>query len=64
MITGHRIFFMPLSHSFANISSFIDSNIHSLSEILDESLIQQALAESGVATLRKRRLPLELIQLG
>ena len=61
MITGHRIFFMPLSHSFANISSFIDSNIHSLSEILDESLIQQALAESGVATLRKRRLPLELM---
>jgi hypothetical protein len=52
---------MPLSHSFANISSFIDSNIHSLSEILDESLIQQALAESGVATLRKRRLPLELM---
>jgi hypothetical protein len=38
-----------------------DNSLEGLDSLLDLSLVEQALEQAGVATLRKRRLPLEMM---
>ena len=52
---------MPLDYDFHSLSTFSPENFHSLSEVLSPDLIDECLKESGVVTLRKRRLPLEMM---
>jgi len=52
---------MPLDYDFHSLSTFSPENFHSLSEVLSPGLIDKCLKESGVVTLRKRRLPLEMM---
>jgi len=54
-------FFMPLDYGFHSISTFTPENFHSLSDALSPDLIDECLKESGIVTLRKRRLPLEMM---
>ncbi len=49
---------MPLDYDFHSLSTFCPENFHSLSEVLSPDLIDTCLKESGIVTLRKRRLPL------
>ena len=46
---------LALTHDIASTHHTLDS----LASLLDPSLVEQALEMAGVATLRKRRLPLE-----
>lgn len=46
-----------LTHNFASTPNSIEG----LDSLLDPSLVEQALEQAGVATLRKRRLPLEMM---
>jgi IS4 transposase len=52
---------MPLSYDFYSLSTFSPDSFSSLSEVLSPELIDKCLRESGVATLRKRRLPLDMM---
>ncbi len=52
---------MPLSDDFDALTTFSPEAFHSLSEILSPELIEDCLKESGIVTLRKRRLPLEMM---
>ncbi|NRA52512.1 MAG: transposase domain-containing protein, partial [Gammaproteobacteria bacterium] len=52
---------MPLSYDFYSLSNFSPDSFTSLSEVLSPELIDKCLSESGVATLRKRRLPLDMM---
>ena len=54
-------FFMRLSHALALTHDIASTHntLDSLASLLDPSLVEQALEMAGVATLRKRRLPLE-----
>ena len=52
---------MPLSYDFYSLSNFSPDSFSSLSEVLSPELIDKCLSESGVATLRKRRLPLDMM---
>lgn len=61
MIIGHRIFFMFLSQALDSIHSFSPEQFSSLSHLLSPELISECLAKSGTVTLRKRRLPLEMM---
>jgi len=52
---------MPLDYDFHSLEDFTPEHFHSLSEVLSPNLIDQCLKESGIVTLRKRRLPLEMM---
>jgi len=52
---------MPLSYDFYSLSNFSPDSFSSLAEVLSPELIDKCLSESGVATLRKRRLPLDMM---
>lgn len=52
---------MPLQQNLKDVSIFFQDNFSSLSELLSPELIEEALKESGTVTMRKRRLPLELM---
>jgi len=52
---------MPLDYDFHSLSTFSPEHFHSLSEVLSTELIDECLKESGIVTLRKRRLPLEMM---
>lgn len=48
---------LELTHNIASTPNSIEG----LDSLLDPSLVEQALEQAGVATLRKRRLPLEMM---
>ncbi len=50
---------MPLDYDFNSLATFTPEHFNSLSEVLSPDLIDKRLKESGIVTLRKRRLPLE-----
>jgi len=50
-----------LSQALDRIYSFSPEQFSSLSEVLSPELIEQCLQASGTVTLRKRRLPLEMM---
>lgn len=52
---------MFLSQALDRIHSFSPEQFSSLSEVLSPELIEQCLEASGTVTLRKRRLPLEMM---
>lgn len=52
---------MQLSQAFDRIAQFSPEHFSSLSDILSPELLEQCLQESGTVTLRKRRLPLEMM---
>jgi IS4 transposase len=52
---------MQFSQAVDAISSFSSEQFSALSEVLSPELIQQCLQESGTVTLRKRRLPMEMM---
>ena len=54
-------FFMHFSQAIDAISRVTPDTFSSLSEVLSPELIDTCLEQSGVATLRKRRLPLEMV---
>ncbi|MBI3907480.1 MAG: transposase domain-containing protein, partial [Pseudomonas fluorescens] len=47
---------LELTHNFVSTPKSLEG----LDSLLDPSLVEQALEQAGVATLRKRRLPLEM----
>ncbi|WP_268877979.1 transposase domain-containing protein [Pseudomonas ogarae] len=48
---------LVLTHNIASTPNSIEG----LDSLLDPSLVEQALEQAGVATLRKRRFPLEMM---
>ncbi len=52
---------MFLSQALDSIQSFSSEQFQSLSEYLSPDLIKSSLERSGTATIRKRRLPLEMM---
>jgi IS4 transposase len=54
-------FFMPLDYDFHSLEAFTPEHFNSLSEVQSPDLIDKCLKESGIVTLRKRRLPLEMM---
>lgn len=50
---------LELTHNFVSTPNFLEG----LDSLLDPSLVEQALEQAGVATLRKRRLSLRAIGL-
>lgn len=50
---------MQLSTALSQISQNTFTEFTALSELLEPSLVDEALAQSGVATIRKRKLPME-----
>lgn len=52
---------MQLSQALDRLSHFSDAHFSALSDILSPELLEQCLEESGTVTLRKRRLPLEMM---
>lgn len=52
---------MSLDYDFHSLATFTPENFNSLSEVLFPDLIDERLKESGTVTLRKCRLPLELM---
>lgn len=52
---------MPSDYDFHSLAAFKPEHFNSLSEVLSPDLIDKCLKESGIVTLRKRRLPLEVM---
>jgi len=52
---------MQLSQALNQLSIFAPENFSSLSDVLSPELIENCLAQSGSVTIRKRRLPLEMM---
>lgn len=52
---------MPLDYDFHSLAAFTPEHFNALSEVLSPELIDKCLKESGIVTLRKRRLPLEMM---
>ena len=52
---------MPLDYDFHSLTAFTPEHFNALSEVLSPDLIDKCLKESGIVTLRKRRLPLEMM---
>lgn len=50
---------MQLSNALSQVSQNSFSEFTELNELLDPSIVDAALAQSGVATIRKRKLPME-----
>lgn len=48
---------LELTHNIVSTPNSLEG----LDSLLDPSLVEQALEQAGVATLRKRRLPLEMM---
>lgn len=63
MIVRSTDFFMQLQQALntAFNASTKFSSFEQLSSFLDPTIIDEAFAEAGVATVRKRRLPLEAV---
>ena len=55
---------MQLSQALDAIAHTSPDTFASLSEILNPELIEQCLHETGTVTLRKRRLPMEMMVWG
>jgi len=55
---------MPLDYDFHSMEAFTPEHFNALSEVLSPDLIDKCLKESGIVTLRKRRLPLEMMVWG
>lgn len=49
---------LELTHNFVSTRDSLEG----LDSLLDPFLVEQALEQAGVATLRKRRLPLEMMR--
>ena len=52
---------MPLDYDFHSLAAFTPEHFNALSEVLSPDLIDKCLKGSGIVTLRKRRLPLEMM---
>lgn len=52
---------MQLSQALDRITLYTADNFGSLSEILSPDLLEECLQHSGVATIRKRRLPMDML---
>ncbi|WP_178387088.1 transposase domain-containing protein, partial [Pseudoalteromonas sp. PAB 2.2] len=54
---------MSLIQHFDDMSSFLDDvhTLDKLKQVLDPDILEQAFEHAGVATVRRRRLPLEAI---
>ena len=52
---------MLLSQALDAIHDFAPENFSALSELLEPELIDECLKDTGVVTIRKRRLPMELM---
>ncbi|WP_415843753.1 transposase domain-containing protein, partial [Vreelandella rituensis] len=52
---------MHFSDAIDAIAKAVPDDFSSLSEVLSPELIDTCLEEAGVATLRKRRLPLDMV---
>lgn len=54
---------MPLSQHLDDLSSFLDDvhTLDKLKDMLDENILEQAFEHAGVATVRRRRLPLDAV---
>lgn len=52
---------MFLCQALERLQSFTPEQFTNLSEVLSPELIAQCLAQSGTVTLRKRRLPMEMM---
>lgn len=54
---------MSLVQAFDDTSSFLDdiNSLEKLTSYLDASILEQAFEHAGVATVRRRRLPLEAV---
>jgi hypothetical protein len=50
---------LQLSTALSQVSQNNFTEFTALSELLEPSLVDDALAQSGVATIRKRKLPME-----
>ncbi|XPF94167.1 IS4 family transposase [Colwellia sp. RE-S-Sl-9] len=50
---------MQLSTALSQVSQNSFTEFTGLSELLDPSIVDEALAQSGIATIRKRKLPME-----
>lgn len=61
MIVSVTGFFMFLSQALDRIYSFSPEQFSSLSEVLSPELLSACLQQSGTVTVRKRRLPLEMM---
>jgi hypothetical protein len=61
MIASHRIFFVFLSQALDRIYSFSPEQFSSLADVLSPELISQCLEQTGTVTLRRRRLPMEMM---
>ena len=54
---------MSLSNNFEDLSTFLD-DVHTLDKlknVLDAGILEQAFEHAGVATVRRKRLPLQAI---
>ena len=61
MITSHRIFFMFLNQALDSIHAFSPEQFQGLADYLSPQLISECLEKTGTVTIRKRRLPLEMM---
>ena len=52
---------MFLRQALNQVHNFSPEQLSGLSDLLSPELIEQCLQESGVATIRKRRLPMEMM---
>lgn len=57
----HLDFFMFLRQALEQIHAFSADKLNGLSDLLCPTLIDQCLQDTGVTTIRKRRLPMELM---
>lgn len=56
-----RIFFMFLRQSLNQVHQFSAEQLSGLSDLLSPELIAQCMEDTGVTTIRRRRLPMELM---
>lgn len=54
-------FFMLLSKALDAVLKFYPKEFTALSDLLSPELIDECLADTGVVTVRKRRLPMEMM---
>ncbi|MHA6632301.1 transposase domain-containing protein [Citrobacter farmeri] len=60
MSQGLRIFYV-LSQVLDTVHKFPPEEFSSLSNLLSPELIDECLTDAGIATIRKRRLPMEMM---
>lgn len=54
-------FFMFLSQSLEQLQEFTPDDFSKLPDLLEPELIEQCLQDTGVTTVRKRRLPMDFM---